>query len=179
MSSRLVILTGSASINSIGTYAFENIIRDALTNQGFNVSAVRVSIQGALSSNINITLELDVDNAYTAEQARASAINVLSSMPNPDSILNVIGGKPLSNVSLQVVSDGTTVPFNDPTVNTTSSLDSMLQSITSGVGSVASSATAGLAANSFTPIMIGVVAIVAIFLLKSNTPSFPGFRSKK
>jgi hypothetical protein len=78
---RLVVLSGTAEFNqSVGSIdAIRPDVEQALKLQGFDVAAVRITKSGLTRfSTLNIQLELNVYNNYTAEEVRQSAINTLA-----------------------------------------------------------------------------------------------------
>lgn len=163
---RLVRLTGTAVINVLvgNVQSYEPVVKSALENQGWNISAVRItkSALAIFSSNVNIAIDANVDDSFSAEQARQNAVNVLTTIPG-DSIAYY--GSPLfTDVNLQVLSDSI-----NPTANQDTTQQGNFSEIIKSVGDAVLKAGAGAvgdtAKNSSTPIAIAAVVIVGMLLI--------------
>lgn len=101
---RLVVLSGTASFNqTFGDVSnLQPTIKTWLEDNGFSVAAVRTNKQALFGNTVNIELELNAYDNYTAEQVRQSAMNVLSSIQRfwITGYYNV-----LASVNLRVVQD--------------------------------------------------------------------------
>ena len=110
MSTRRVVLSGTLKINSVTFGAlggYEQYIQQALVNSGFSVNAVRLDASAFNLANdlVAVTLDLNVDTVYTAEQARQNALAVIEAIPSDSYIF--WGSPQFSNIDLGIVSDGT------------------------------------------------------------------------
>jgi hypothetical protein len=145
MAQRLVILTGEVYVRAFDAQDYQAAIGDALSRQGFNVANLVLS-SFYLSFGYAIKIEIYVDAAYTAEQARQSA-------------LQTIGGvSGITSVNLSILSD------NAPaTTNTDSTTQDAL---TQNLESLLKSAVTNTTGNVGFPIGIAVVVVGAIFLLR-------------
>lgn len=157
--SRLVILTGTLDINQLfgSTTDAEQVIASALQNQGFNVTSVRVTEQGLLrGGGGNITIEVNVDDAYTAEDARVSAILVIQSIPNSAWAIGQ-SNQMFTNVALKILSDG-----KSPTASTDATLDTMLNNLYQSAGTAIKNTTSNVGI----PVAVAAVVIAFLFLNK-------------
>lgn len=170
MSARLVVLSGTAQLNILvgNVSSYESTIFNHLTNAGFSIAAVRVVKNTLFTNQINLTIESYVNAEFSAEQQRQGIVNSLSNVRGEswaywDSPL-------LSNVNLHILSDGQANTIGQDTTQSDA-----LQNIINGIGHIAGNtvhdATVGAASNISTPIMIGVVAIAALFLFKGYAPA--------
>src|SRR5689334_15450431 len=74
---RVVVLRGTTTVSQLfspNLFDISGWIKTGLENRGFSVNAVRMSAAGWIGYTNNIEIELNVDTAYTAEQARGNAI---------------------------------------------------------------------------------------------------------
>ena len=167
---RLVILTGTATLNVVigEASSYASTIREALTAQGFAVVNVKVNKPQLFLSTINITIECNVDSQYSAEDARRSAIDVISNIgiqgswfPNPLNIAAmVLAGSAFSNVSLSILSDG-----QPATATSDATLNDALSNITSFGAGVVKQAVDNTTKNVATPIAIAGVVGLGIILI--------------
>lgn len=175
MAKRLIVLTGTANFypssapTSIITKVqfksdaqYAQLVADALRQQGWDIVGVR------LSQNLgraNITIEANVYDQYSAEDARISATNVLSNIQDG----YIYNGNIFSNVSLRILSEGA-LPnaTGDATLNTT------LNTITGAASNLIGKTAVAGASNPTTPIMLVVGALALLILLRPQTVT--GFR---
>ena len=80
---RVVVLRGSTTVNRLfnsSAFPIDSWIRTALVNANFDVVAVRYSWQSSLpfgGNGVNVEIECNVFNNFTAEQARVNAITAI------------------------------------------------------------------------------------------------------
>jgi hypothetical protein len=159
---RLVVLTGTAQLNVVigEVVNYEKNIADALTYAGFDVRNVGISKSFIFSNGINITIEINVDDQYSAQEARESATAVIGSIPNVNFSFS-FAERLFSNVSLSVLSDGKgLIATTDATQN-----DTLSKALNAASG-LATTATKNITSNIGTPIAIAAGVVALVFILK-------------
>lgn len=155
--SRIVVLSGTAQLNLLirDPFNYEAVIKDALTNAGFTINAVRVTQQTFFSNAINITIESYVNDEFSAEQQRVGIENALANIAGQSYVY--YNSPLLSNVNLSILSDGQAATINHDTTD-----QNALQSILDSIGNAALDVPKDFAKNSITPIAIAALAIFAV-----------------
>lgn len=161
MNKRIVVLTGTVAMNLIigNVYDYEQYIKDFFNARGWDVIAVRLIKDYYFSGVINISIELNLYDNFTAEQARAAAVGVLNSIPNPSWL--PLGQFLLSNVKLQILSDAKPLTTNKDETDV-----SNIGELLDFTGDLIKDTAKGAAENPLTPIALVGGAIVIILLLK-------------
>lgn len=177
--SRLVVLTGTATLNQVVGEAssYDGIVRNALERQGFDVASVTINKPYYFGNTVNITISCRVDDAYTGEDARRSAISVISSISNftgsaltavlpTAALLSLAQSRTLfSGVSLSILSDG-----QPATTRTDATLNDALSNITNFGAGLAKTATSNITSNIGTPIALAALGGFALFLIVLTMP---------
>lgn len=100
---RVVVLRGTTTVSQLFSPNFfdiEDWAKTALQSHGFDVVNVRMSAAGYIGYSNNLEIELNVDTAYSAEQARQNAIVAIEAYT-----ANWGLNKVFSNTTLSVASD--------------------------------------------------------------------------
>ena len=109
---RPVVLRGSSTLNRLfnsSIFPIESWITAALSNAGFDVVAVRYSWVSSVpfgGNAINMEIEINVYNEFTAEQARVNAIRAIEAY-----MANYGLNKVFYNTTLSVASDSYVPPI--------------------------------------------------------------------
>lgn len=158
---RPVALTGTAQLNILvgNVFNYEGTIKAALESAGWNISAVRITKQTLFTNQINITIEANVDSAYTAEQARQNATQLLSTIPGES--YAYVGSSLLSNVSLQVLRDGTPSNASQDATNN-DAVSTILNAVGNTALNTVKDSTVGLTKNPLFPVALIGFAVVGL-----------------
>lgn len=166
---RLIVFTGTADFNviigDIGNY--EPTVRDAFINAGWDIVTVRMNKAVLFTTGVNITIEANVVNYISAEDARVVATDVLNSIQ----IGYLYQGPLFTDVALRVLSEG---PLSNAPGDTT--LNTTLSKITSTASQLATDAikegAKGLGGNIGIPLAIGAVILGILVLYKPSVGRF-------
>lgn len=110
--SRVVVLRGSTTPSQLFSpnfFPIDSYIRTALVNAGFDVIAVRSSSANFFGYALNIEIEINVFNNFTAEEARRNAVRAIEAYTANYGLNRVF-----SNTTLSVVSDAYRPPGQAP-----------------------------------------------------------------
>jgi len=168
MAQRLIVLTGSLQVSgyaSANTGTLAELIRQTFTNAGWSLSSVRLTQQIINPSILNITIEANVFDTFTAEQARQTAANLLATgFVTTAGLFGIGGGNPLfSNVALQILNEGALPNAVSDTTN--SGLYSALTQVANAAAGIAKTGVENAAANTGLGLSLPIAAVGILIVI--------------